>query len=394
MWKCPVCDQENTAATVCPTCGYDRTCDYERYPTAFAVTTAKPTRTLRRQWQAKQGSLANPQPTAPPSAEPAAAPAKKKSGLWAVLAVVAVIAIALVFVLTNQEKPADDAPSQPTEDTALVQFHEGGRDYDYCVEIQWGSGALSDNTIKKVQELMDDNSCTLLYITESVADAASMAQLGKLTGVKELKFANCEKVADFDRLSGMSGLSSIELDSVSYADLTGVDDIGALTSLYILGCGQVSLQGLTNATQLTFLMAHDSHIDSLTGLESLTKLTELYLRGNQISDIQPISRLTNLETLNLGENQISDLRPLSNLTKLDFLTLSENQISDLKPISKLTNLTYLDLENNQITSLAGLEALTNLMSIRVYGNPLTDTSALEVSGCMGALQTDSKYYNN
>ena len=35
-------------------CGYDQTCDYERYPTAFAVTTATPTRTLRRQWQAKQ----------------------------------------------------------------------------------------------------------------------------------------------------------------------------------------------------------------------------------------------------------------------------------------------------------------------------------------------------
>ena len=55
MWKCPVCDQENNAATVCPACGYDRTCDYEQYPTAFAVTTATPTRTLRRQWQAKQG---------------------------------------------------------------------------------------------------------------------------------------------------------------------------------------------------------------------------------------------------------------------------------------------------------------------------------------------------
>ena len=55
MWKCPVCDQENNTATVCPACGYDRTCDYEQYPTAFAVTTATPTRTLRRRWQAKQG---------------------------------------------------------------------------------------------------------------------------------------------------------------------------------------------------------------------------------------------------------------------------------------------------------------------------------------------------
>ena len=54
MWKCPVCDQKNNA-TVCPRCGYDQTCDYEQYPTAFAVTTATPTRTLRRRWQAKQG---------------------------------------------------------------------------------------------------------------------------------------------------------------------------------------------------------------------------------------------------------------------------------------------------------------------------------------------------
>ena len=59
MWKCPVCDQENNAATVCPTCGYDRTCDYEQYPTAFAVTTATPTHILRRRWQEKQNPPVN-----------------------------------------------------------------------------------------------------------------------------------------------------------------------------------------------------------------------------------------------------------------------------------------------------------------------------------------------
>ena len=50
MWKCPVCDQENNAATACPTCGFDGSCDYEHYPTAFAVTGAKSTRALRRGW--------------------------------------------------------------------------------------------------------------------------------------------------------------------------------------------------------------------------------------------------------------------------------------------------------------------------------------------------------
>ena len=72
MWKCPVCDQENNAATVCPTCGYDRTCDYEQYPTAFAVTTATPTHILRRRWQEMQSSLAEsaPQPARQAETQP------------------------------------------------------------------------------------------------------------------------------------------------------------------------------------------------------------------------------------------------------------------------------------------------------------------------------------
>ena len=63
MWKCPVCDQEN-AATVCPTCGYDRTCDYEQYPTAFTVKHATPTHTLRREWREMQSTLAESAPQA------------------------------------------------------------------------------------------------------------------------------------------------------------------------------------------------------------------------------------------------------------------------------------------------------------------------------------------
>ena len=55
MWKCPVCETEYDALTTCPRCGFDGSCDYEHYPTAFAVTGAKSTRALRREWEQKQG---------------------------------------------------------------------------------------------------------------------------------------------------------------------------------------------------------------------------------------------------------------------------------------------------------------------------------------------------
>ena len=72
MWKCPVCDQKNGADPVCPNCGYDRTCDYEQYPTAFAVTAATPTHILRRQWREMQSSLAEsaPQPARQAETQP------------------------------------------------------------------------------------------------------------------------------------------------------------------------------------------------------------------------------------------------------------------------------------------------------------------------------------
>ena len=179
MWKCPVCDQENNAATVCPTCGYDRTCDYEQYPTAFAVKRATPTHTLRRQWQAKQNPPVKPQPW--PTVAPAAAPVRKKSGLWAVIIAIAVVAI--VIAVANREKPA--------ENTTLVQFCEPSGDDASRVEIQWGSETLSSEAVKEAQKLMDDNSCRNLRIVESIVDTASMKKLGKLTSAETIQFVNC-----------------------------------------------------------------------------------------------------------------------------------------------------------------------------------------------------------
>ena len=354
MWKCPVCDQENNAATVCPTCGYDRTCDYERYPTAFTVKRATPTHTLRRQWQAKQNpppkpqprpAEAKPRPTAPPVAAPAptpaaapapaAVPAKKKSGLWKVLLAVAVIAIVIAAV--NQEKSANG-------DNLPVEYTEGSIE-DY-VNIKLSGKSISDQVVDDTQNLLKEHSCTKIQISGGTVDAASMEQISKLTDVETIVFYWCTKVSGFDRLSGMPNLSCIHLTSSleSELDLTGIESIGNLEDLDVWGFESINLEKLKNAVQLTYLDVRRCNITSLNGLENLTNLT--------------------------------------------YLVLDNNQISDLQSLSALINLKFLSVNDNQITSLAGLENLTNLTNIYASGNPLTDTSALEVSGCMDALHKD------
>ena len=358
MWKCPVCDRENDAM-VCPTCGYDKTCDYEQYPTAFAAVNARPTRTLRRQWQKKQTPPVKPRPTEAPAAQPApaAAPAKKKGGLWKVLLAVAVIAI--VIAVVNQEKSANSG--KPSAEYT-EHFAE-----DY-VNIKLSGKSISGQVVDDTQNLLKEHSCTKIQISGGTVDAAAMEQISKLTDVETIVFYRCTKASGFDRLSGMPNLSLIDLtgSSESELDLTGIESIGSLEALYVWGFESINLEKLKNAAQLTDLDVNRCNITSLNGLEGLT----------------------NLKTLDLNDNQISDLRPLSGLTNLMHLSLSNNNITTLSGLENLTSLTYLNVSDNQITSLAGLENLTNLTCIHASGNPLTDTSALEVSGCMDALRTD------
>ena len=359
MWKCPVCETEYDALTVCPRCGFDGSCDYEHYPTVFAVAGAKSTRALRRQWQEKQNPPVKPRPQ-PTST---AAPAKKESGLWKALAVVAVIA----FVIAAVKFAVGSYPS--------VKYYDG---YSGAyVNIRLNSGSISNQMVEDAQKLLKEYSCTRIQISEGAVDAASMEQISKLADVEQIDFSDCTKVSDFDCLSGMSSLTSIVLEGSSESDselgLTGIEKIATLESLDISEFSSFDLMELRNAVQLKSLGVNSSHIiTNLNGLAGLTNLTRLYLTGGQISDLRPLSTLTNLKVLNLGWNNITDLTGLENLTNLTDLILDGNQISDLQPLTNLRHLTDLHINGNRITSLTGLEGLTNLTRLSLDGNQISD----------------------
>lgn len=294
----------------------------------------------------------------------AAAPAKKKGSLWKVLLAVAVIAFVIAAV--NQAKPANSG--KPSAEYT-VDYAE-----DY-VKIKLNGKSISDQVVDDTQNLLKEHSCTRIQISGGTVDAAAMEQISKLTDVKEIDFYRCTKVSGFDRLSGMPNLSCIHLtgSSESELDLTGIESIGNLESLYISRFESVDLMELRNAVQLKSLgVNYSDNITNLNGLAGLTNLTQLDLISDRISDLRPLSALTNLKVLNLSWNSITSLTGLEGLTNLTDLILDGNQVSDLQPLTNLRHLTDLYINGNRITSLTGLEGLTNLTRLSLDGNQISD----------------------
>ena len=88
-------------------------------------------------------------------------------------------------------------------------------------------------------------------------------------------------------------------------------------------------------TKLETLDLDTASITDLSGLEGLTSLKTLSLTVNSVTDISALAGLTNLTHLYLGGNTITDVSPLSELTNLTILYLWDNPIEDTSPLCTL-----------------------------------------------------------
>ena len=176
--------------------------------------------------------------------------------------------------------------------------------------------------------------------------------------------------------SDLDGLTSLDAEDKSIADLTGLECATSLTLLY-LESNQISdISPLANLASLTELWLYDNQISDIEPLVNLTGLTLLRLYKNEISDISPLANLTSLPRVNLSQNQISDISHLANLTSLTELWLYDNQISDIEPLVNLTSLTELSLGENEISDISPLADLTSLTYLNLNGNQISDMSPL------------------
>ena len=54
MDRCPVCGRQDFDGLVCPSCGYDESRNYQKYPSLESAEGSKSVSALRRQWQERQ----------------------------------------------------------------------------------------------------------------------------------------------------------------------------------------------------------------------------------------------------------------------------------------------------------------------------------------------------
>ena len=423
MWKCPVCETEYGDVTVCPKCGFDGSCDYERYPTAFTVRNAKSTRALRREWEQKQaprvdGGNINREIVITP--EQAAQGCQITAGYFGGKRVEVTI-------------PAN------WKDGGLLRCAEqgypgknGGKNGDLIltVRVQQPEPAQRRETAQdSLNDALGDLTVALHNVQQAKqaqqqAQTQQQAQQPKQAQPAPAKAPAAKKSSGLKshpilvilvilavfylfnvyslvscRTYGSTVQLRIELSSIApirarqLARAESLMETHSFTKIIILG-GHADEELMNwllqqeRITKITSLTLIKGKLNDLTPLVDLTQLESLCISNNQISDLTPLAGLTQLRNLDVADNQISDLTPLAGLTQLRDLDIGDNQISDLTPLAGLTDLQSLSMENNQIRSLARLENLTALYAIYAAGNPLTDTSALEVSGCMSALRTD------
>ena len=146
--------------------------------------------------------------------------------------------------------------------------------------------------------------------------------------------------------SNISGVISLNVDSLNISSLTGLEDFTNLavlscrynsltsldisqnTNLYKLNCryNQISALDVTQNTALKMLNCNDNSLTALDVSQN-TALINLGLEDNQLTTID-VSNNSALKYFICGDNQLTSL-DVSNNTALEYLAFHANQISSI-----------------------------------------------------------------
>ncbi len=139
-------------------------------------------------------------------------------------------------------------------------------------------------------------------------------------------------------------------------------------------------QTCEGACFLDSLSVTGSEVDSLSGIECLGAVSSVTLDGTGASDLSPLGEVPNLTSLSVSNQPIDTLKPLAALGALSQLMLVSTAVGDWSSLNELSSLAYLTASGFDVAALdiSGLPALSNLTlgSARIADLILTELPAL------------------
>ncbi|WP_452227021.1 T9SS type A sorting domain-containing protein [Lacinutrix cladophorae] len=170
---------------------------------------------------------------------------------------------------------------------------------------------------------------------------------------------------DYVTTANINTTTSLDVNSLNIADLTGIEDFAALTRLTCYN-NQLTQLDVSANTALTNLLCSGNQLTQLDATAN-TALQSLWCHDNQLTSLD-ISTNTTLTNLRCDNNRLTQLDVSAN-TALTDLICSANQLTQLD-VSHNSSLTILNLRNNQLTSL-DLTHNGNLTHLFTLYNPIT-----------------------
>ena len=436
MWKCPVCETEYGDVTVCPKCGFDGSCDYERYPTAFTVRNAKSTRALRREWEQKQaprvdGGNINREIVITP--EQAAQGCRITAGYFGGKRVEVTIPAnwkdggllrcaeqgypgknggkngdLILTVRVQQPEPAQrQETAQDSLNDALGDLTAALRNVQQAKQAQQQAqqpkqaqpAPAKAPAAKKefpVWLLIIIAIAAFVFYNKTIKAPTVDCEISYETSSSERNYVRLavaengtiekKKLWELRELLYKNRCYNLHIEGLNRRGQLGKDLLKQVSTLTSVSHLQIyyfqAVEGLdalseSNVYKLTIV---DCDSVDLKGLDTLSYLDELSIHSvRQISNWSELaapSGLKNLKKLNITNSDIRDLPSLDSLTELTRLYLSDNQISDLTPLAGLPQLYSLDISNNQVSDLTPLAGLTKLWSLEISNNQVSSLKPL------------------
>ena len=131
------------------------------------------------------------------------------------------------------------------------------------------------------------------------------------------------------------GLERLTIQRCTFDDLAPVECLNWLKDLSIVGCeiSDADMKRLSGLVGLSRLEMTGCNVSAIAPLAKLINLTELALDLNTITDVSPLAELSGLEALSLMANPLRGVAPLRQLKNLKQLYVDLDKVSDAETIT-------------------------------------------------------------